>query len=143
MNPGFLCFTATDTIIIIETGIAVILALSSNKVGELLMEKAEKMDLRLFTREDMLLSVINQLAEKAALASTELVLLNWDFSAKETQKLMKFLMKKQLTKAGLSKRDFRKKVKKIKPDIVSVKVFTNQLKVAFDAEGRFPDLLND
>lgn len=107
------------------------------------MGKAEEMDLRLFTREDMLLSVINQLAEKAALASTELVLLNWDFSAKETQKLMKFLMKKQLTEAGLSKRDFRKKVKKIKPDIVSAKAFTNQLKVAFDAEGRFPDLLND
>lgn len=34
LNPGFLCFTATDTIIIIETGIAVMLALSSlNEMG--------------------------------------------------------------------------------------------------------------
>jgi len=97
----------------------------------------------IFSKEMLMLNVLNSLAERAALKSSDLVLLNFDFSANEIRALMDVLAEKQVKRQPLSKHDLVKRVLTIKPDIEGVETFCSELKVAFDAEERFPDILND
>jgi len=100
------------------------------------------MDINIFDRDELIINVLNQLAEKANLESVDLVLLNSKLSAKESHDLMVFVAEKQVKKQALSKEECIAQVLKIKPDIESADGFVNQLKSAFVAEGRFPDVLN-
>jgi len=97
----------------------------------------------IFSKETLILNVLNSLAERTDLKSSDLVLLNFDFSGDEIRALMDVLAEKQVKRQPLSKRGLSKRVLIIKPDIEDVETFCAELKVAFDAEGRFPDILND
>jgi len=90
----------------------------------------------------LITNVLNQLADKANLESVDLVLLNFKLSAKESHDLMAFIAEKQVKKQVLSKKEFTDPVLKIKPDIESADGLVDQLKNAFVAEDRFPDVLN-
>jgi len=97
----------------------------------------------IFSKEMLMLNVLNSLAERAALKSSDLVLLNFDFSANEIRSLMDVLSEKQVKRQPLSKRDLAERLATIKPNIEGAETFCSELKVAFDAEERFPDILND
>lgn len=97
----------------------------------------------IFSRETLILNVLNSLADSEGLKSSDLVFLNFNFNEDEITKLMKFISEKQVKRIPLSKKEFIIKVRKIKPDIEGEKNFCKELIEAFDAEERFPDILND
>lgn len=99
--------------------------------------------MNIFSKDALILNVLNTLAEQADLKSSDLVFLNFEFSADEIEKLMTFIGEKQVRGIPLSKAAFINEVRKIKPDIVGEKTFCDELVAAFRAEERFPDILND
>jgi len=101
------------------------------------------MNIDIFDRSELVLNVLNSLADKVNLECVDLVLLNSNFSSEESHQLMVFIAEKQVKKQKLSKNECATQVMKIKPDIESADGFVSQLKSAFIAEGRFPDVLND
>lgn len=101
------------------------------------------MDIDIFDRNELILDVLNRLADKANLECVDLVLLNFNLSAKESRELMDFVAEKQVKKQALSKKECSEQVLKIKPDIEDADSFVTQLKRSFVAEGRFPDVLNN
>lgn len=95
-----------------------------------------------FDRSALMLDVLNRLADQAHLDCISLVLLNFDFSARESQAIMDFVAEKQVKRQPLSKQQCAEQVAQIKPDFKFAAEFVDQFKDAARAEGRFPDVLN-
>lgn len=95
-----------------------------------------------FDRSALMLDVLNRLADSAHLDCISLVLLNFDFSAQESQAIMDFVAEKQVKRQPLSKQQCAEQVAQIKPGFKFAAEFVDQFKHAALAEGRFPDVLN-
>jgi len=97
----------------------------------------------IFSRETLLLNVLNELAEKTNLKSSDLVFLNYDFSNQEITDLMAVLSEKQLKKAPITDQEFEKIVAVAKPDLQGIHSVCQQLVTTFIAEERFLAVFDD
>lgn len=96
----------------------------------------------IFDHEELMITVLNQLADRAHWESVALVLLTARLSVAESQAVIDFIAEEQVKQQPLSQQACADQVLKIKPDIENALVFVQRLKRAATAEGRFPDVLN-
>ncbi|MFC6180537.1 hypothetical protein [Lactiplantibacillus daowaiensis] len=93
-----------------------------------------------YDRENLIINVLNEFAEKLHLANSDLVLLSYEFTADESEQLIAFLIKTSVQKQPVTQAELAAKIATIKPDADGVDFISAALINAFHAEGRFPQL---
>ena len=99
--------------------------------------------MEIFSKETLLLNVLNGLTEKLNFKSSDLVFLNYDFSNEKIADLMNVLSEKQIKRINISRTEFEKIVSSIKLDLKAVHSICQLLIDCFISEERSLAVFDD